>query len=261
VIPREEFWAVMETYGARIMPAQIVFYLAAILFVGWLYLKPERPRSFAAKLYLSIAFAWNSVAFYFVLARDMAGESYGNYVFGSIFIIVSALFAVDLFRQKMQFSLPIARGRRIVTLVLLVLVFCYPLFGIAFGHSFASLIVPGTFPCPTTALGLLLLTTALPQVDRIAYILLLICAIPFTPFVQVARYGVYEDTILFATGIYSLVLLLRYGKTQEKNDRGEDTLCESNGRVRFSFRQYGGNRPGDWARAWASRGCRDAPGQ
>jgi hypothetical protein len=214
MIPREEFWAVIETYGAQILPAQIVFYLAAILVVGWRFLKPGRIQSLVAKLYLSIAFAWNGIAFYFVLAKDMAGESYGNYVFGSTFIIVSVLFALDLFRGKMQFSLPAARGRRITTLALLLLVFCYPLFGIAFGHSFTSLIVPGTFPCPTTALGLLLLTTALPQVDRIIYILLLICAIPFTPFVQIARYGVYEDTILFATGIYSLVMLLRYWKAE-----------------------------------------------
>jgi hypothetical protein len=209
MISGEEFWSVIETYGARIIPAQIVFYIAAILIVGWFFLKPGRIQGLFAKLYLSIAFVWNGIVFYFVLARDMAGDSYGNYVFGSIFIIVSVLFAVDLFRGKMQFSLPAARGRRIATLAMLLLTFCYPLFGIAFGHSFTSLIVPGTFPCPTIALGLLLLTTALPQVDRIVYILLLICAIPFTPFVQIARYGVYEDTILFAGGIYSLVLLLR----------------------------------------------------
>ena len=73
--------------------------------------------------------------------------------------------------------------------------------------------MPGTFPCPTVALGLLLLTMALPQVDKVIYILLLICAIPFTP-VYIARYGVYEDTILFATGLYSLVLLARYWKAK-----------------------------------------------
>jgi hypothetical protein len=209
MIPRDEFWRIMESYGARIMPVQVVFYIAGILFVGWLLLRPGRIQSLLVKLYLSIAFAWNGIAFYFVLARDMAGDSYGNYVFGSGFIIVSALFAVDLFRQKMRFVLPEAGCRRPATLVLTLLVFCYPLFGIALGHSFARLMVPGAFPCPTTALGLLLLTTALPQVDRVIYILLLICAIPFTPFVQIARYGVYEDAILFATGIYSLVLLCR----------------------------------------------------
>ena len=206
----------MEAYGARIRPVQIVFYVAAILLVGWLFLKPGRIQSLFAKLFLSIAFAWNGIAFYFVLARGMAGDSYGNYVFGSVFIVVSALFAVDLFRQKMQFSPPTAGWRKYATLVLMLLVFCYSLFGIAFGHGLTSLIMPGTFPCPTTALGLILLTTALPQVDKIIYILLLICAIPFTPFVQIARYGVYEDTILFTTGIYSLVLLLRYRKAEAR---------------------------------------------
>jgi hypothetical protein len=214
MIAKDEFWQIMEAYGAQIQPAQIVFYIAAILVVGWLFLKPGRIQTLVAKLYLSIAFAWNGIVFYFVLARDMAGGSYGNYVFGSIFIIVAVLFAVDLFRQKMRFSLPIVGWRRYATLVLALLVFCYPLFGMVFGHGLTSLIMPGTFPCPTTALGLLLLTMALPQVDKTIYFLLLICAIPFTPFVQIARYGVYEDTILFATGIYSLVLLLRYWKAE-----------------------------------------------
>ena len=214
MIAKDEFWQVMEAYGAQIRPAQIVFYIAAILLVGWLFLKAGRIQTLFAKLYLSTAFAWNGIAFYFVLATDMAGDSYGNYVFGSVFIIVSVLFAVDLFRQKMQFSLPTFGWRKYATLVLTLLVFCYPLFGMAFGHSFTSLIMPGTFPCPTTALGLLLLTMALPQVDKMIYILLLICAIPFTPFVQIARYGVYEDTILFAIGVYSLVLLLRYWKAE-----------------------------------------------
>jgi hypothetical protein len=108
----------------------------------------------------------------------------------------------------MHFFLPTVGWRKYATLVLTSLVFCYPLFGLAFGHRFTSLIVPGTFPCPTVALGLLLLTMALPRVDKAIYILLLICAIPFTPFVQIARYGVYEDTILFVVGVYGLVLLL-----------------------------------------------------
>ena len=148
--------------------------------------------------------------FYMILARGMAGDSKGNYFFGSIFIVVSVLFVVDMFRQKMQFAFPTVGWRMYATFFLLLLVFCYPLFGIMSGRGFTSLIMPGTFPCPTTALGLLLLTIALPQVDKIIYILLLFFAIPFTPFVQIAKYGVYEDLILFTAGIYSLVLLVRY---------------------------------------------------
>jgi hypothetical protein len=214
MIAKNEFWQIMEAYGAQIKPAQIVLYIAAILLVGWLFLKPGRIQSLFVKLYLSVAFAWNGIAFYFVLAGDMAGGSYGNYVFGSMFIIVAVLFAVDLFRQKMRFSLPRVGWQKYATLVLTLLVFSYPLFGMLLGHSSTSLIMPGAFPCPTTALGLLVLTMALPQADKTIYLLLLVCAIPFTPFVQIARYGVYEDTVLFATGVYSLVLLLRYWKAE-----------------------------------------------
>jgi hypothetical protein len=214
MIPREEFWRIMADYGAAIRPAQFIFYVAGILVVGWLFLKPGRIPSLLTELYLSLAFAWNGVVFYFTLARGMAGDSYGNYVLGSVFMLVSVLFAVDLFRQKMRFSLPTPGWRRHATWVLTLLVFCYPLFGLASGHSFSSLLMPGAFPCPTTALGLLLLTTALPQVDRIIYVLLLLCAIPFTPFVQIARYGVYEDVILLGTGIYSLALLLTHRKAE-----------------------------------------------
>jgi hypothetical protein len=216
MITAEEWWSIIEVYGARIWPAQAVFYIVAILLTGWILLKPGRVQNWFTKLYLSIAFAWNGIVFFLILAKDITGDSYGNYFFGSIFIIVSVLFAVDLFRQKMQFSLPAAGWRKYVTLALMLLVFCYPLFGIAFGHHFASLIIPGTFPCPTTALGLLMLTTALPRVDKIAYILLLLWAIPFPPFIQIPKYGVYEDAIMFVSGVYSLILLLRYWKAEHQ---------------------------------------------
>jgi hypothetical protein len=207
----------MEAYGTGIRPAQIVFYIPGILLVGWLLLKPGRVQTLLTKLYLSIAFAWNAVVFYMILAKDIAGDSYSNCVFGFVFIVVSVLFAIDLVRQTMQFSLPLIGWQKYATLVLMLLVFCYPLFGTAFGHRFTSLIVPGSHPCPTVALGLLLLTMALPQVDKMIYILLLVCAIPFTPFFQIARYGVYEDMILLAVGIYSLALLLARGRERARS--------------------------------------------
>ena len=209
MIDRNGFWRVMGAYGAHIWPAQAVFYLAGVLVVGWLYLRPGPLQNRLAKLYLALAFGWNGIAFYLVLARDLAGESVGNVVLGALFLVVAVLLGVDLFRRRMVFALPTG-WRRTVTLALTLLVFCYPLFGLALGHP--ALIVLGTFPCPTVALGLVLLATALPLVDEVVYVLLLIFAIPFTPFVQIARYGVYEDAILFGTGVYSLVLLLLAGR-------------------------------------------------
>jgi len=215
MIPTEEWWSIIEAYGARIWPAQIVFYIVALLLMGWLLFKPGRIQSTCTKLYLAIAFAWIGIVFFLILAKDITGESYGNYFFGFIFIIVSVLFTVDLFRQKMRFSLPASGWRTYATVVLLVLVFCSPLFSIALRRSSASLVVPGTIPCPTTALGLLVLTTGLPRVDRIAYILLLFWAIPFPPLINLPKYGVYEDTIMFFCGVYSLIVLVRSWKVED----------------------------------------------
>jgi hypothetical protein len=214
MVTRDEFWNIMGAYGTRIWPIQIIFYIVAILLVGWLLIKPGKVQSLFVKLFLSIVFAWNSIMFYMILAKGMAGDSHGNYFFGALFILVAVLFVVDLFRQKMQFSLPSVGWRKYATLLLMVLVFCYPVFGLLSGHGFTSLIMPGTFPCPTTALTLLLLTIALPQVDKLIYILLIFFAVPFTPFFQIAKYGVYEDTILFTIGIYSLVLLVKYWRSK-----------------------------------------------
>jgi hypothetical protein len=216
MISAEQWWSIIEAYGAQIWPAQVVFFIIAVLLIGWLLLKPGRIHSLFMKLYMAIAFAWNGIVFFLILAKEITGANYGNYFFGFLFILVSALFVIDLFRKKMLFSFPNAAWRKYVTIGMMLLIFCYPLFGIAFGRSYLSLITPGTFPCPTTALGLLVLTTSLPRVDKIAYILLLFWAVPFPPFLQLPKYGVYEDTIMFVSGIYSLILLLRYWKVKDK---------------------------------------------
>jgi hypothetical protein len=185
--------------------------------VGWLVFKPGKLPSFFAKLFLSIAFVWNGILFFLTFAKDMAGNSRGNYINGSLFILVAILFAVDLFRQKMQFSLPAVPWQKYVVLSLTALVFCYPIIGLLSGYDFASLIVPGTHPCPTTALGLILLILALPYVDKVIFILLIFLAVPFTPFLQIAKYGVLEDTILLVVGLYGLVLLVVNWKPKVEN--------------------------------------------
>ncbi len=207
----------MERYGAKIWPAQVVFYIIAILLTVWIFVRPGRLQNIFMKTYLTISFAWIGVVYYFILAKDMAVGTNMNYVIGSFFIIISVLFAVDIFRNKMCFSLSKVRWLRYTTIVLTVLVFSYHWIGMAFGHEFPNLIIIGTIPCPTVTFGLILLTTSLPQIDKIIYILLLIMAIPFTPFFQIAKYGVYEDIILFAVGIFSLVLLIKNWKIEGKS--------------------------------------------
>jgi len=219
MIPRHEWWNIIEAYGTQIWPAQVILYAGAVLVVVWFLIKRGRIHTLFTKIYLSIAFAWNAIAFFMILAKGITGNTYSNYFFGTLFLVVSVLFVVDLFRRKMQFRLPEEGCRKYATIVLSIVVLCYPILSMAFGHNPRGSIIPGTFPCPTTALGLIMLTTALPQANKPAYILLLIWAIPFPPLIQLPRYGVYEDAIMFVSGVYSLILLVMYWKAG--NQRGQ----------------------------------------
>lgn len=213
MITAKEFWRIMDFYSSSIYPSQLIFYIAGLLIVAWLFIRPGNLINLMVKIYMAVSFTWIGLFFNIWYARGMAGKSNGNYFFGAIFFLVSLMFLKDIFRQKMNFILPVDGWRRPVVLFFTVLVFCYPFFGLLFSYRNTILIMPGTFPCPTAALGLLLLSTSLPQVDIIIYILLLFCAVPFTPFFQIARYGVFEDIILFICGIYSLIILVRNWKS------------------------------------------------
>ena len=204
----KEFWGVIETYNAQIWPAQLVFFIIAIVLITWLFLKPSRLSNALLKLYFVFSFALSGTVFFMIFYSKSSGLV-SSYFMGSLFAVVAILFAVDIYRRKMVFCLPQANWQRWVTPILVLIVFCYPLFSIALGRSFPGIIFPGTVACPTTALALVLLTTALPRVDKIIYFILLFFSI--TPaFSQIPKYGVYEDGIMLGIGIYSLIMLVTH---------------------------------------------------
>ena len=216
MLSAEEWWGILEAYGAKIWPAQAVFFVAGVLIVLIVFLKPGRTANALVRLYMALSFAWVGIVFFLTLGKGLKG----NYFFGSIFIIVAILFAVDMFRQRMDFHPPSVGWQRHLTTLLVLIILCYPAFSLLFGHQFPRTIIPGTFPCPTTALALLLLTFALPRVDKIIYFILLFWAIPFPPLIQIPKYGVYEDTIMFAIGIYSLIMLVKNWKEKSAPNQG-----------------------------------------
>ncbi|MEW6664926.1 MAG: DUF6064 family protein [Thermodesulfobacteriota bacterium] len=210
MLPANEWWGILGAYGAAVWPAQALFYGGGWVLLVFLFRSPKAIFSLLMKSYLALSFGWISVVFFLTLGKGLAGSSF----FGIVFVVIAILFAVDVFRQKMVFRLPEGGWQRALTLCLALTVMGYPLFSLALGRPLEKTIVPGTFPCPTTALALVLLTTALPRVDRVLYILLLFWAIPFPPLIQIPRYGVYEDTIMLMVGVYSLVMLVKYWKVR-----------------------------------------------
>lgn len=125
-----------------------------------------------------------------------------------MFIAISFLFFIDIFRRQIEFTLPKSNWHKIIIFFGLVLTFLYPLVGFAVGHFYPRTILPGSFPCPTTALALIFMSMSLPKTTRLLYFLLLFWAIPFPILIQIPRFGVFEDIIMLLVGIYSLILLI-----------------------------------------------------
>jgi len=218
MLSAEQWWGIIGAYGAEVWPAQAIFFIVAAALVLFLIFKPGKVATALMKLYLVLSFGWIGMVFFMILGKDLAG----NCLFGALFTLVAILFAVDLSRGRIQFRHPEPPWQKYLTLALVLVVFCYPLFSLLLGHYFPRVLILGTFPCPTTALALLLLTTALPHVNRIIYIILLFWAIPFPPFIQIPKYGVYEDTIMLIVGIYSLIMLVRHWKNNGVGRRVEE---------------------------------------
>lgn len=216
MLDANEWWSIMAMYGQQVWPAQAVLYLIAVVVTLIVLVRPGPLADAAMRAYLALAFGWASIVFFLLIGRDLPG----NLVFTGLFGVVSLLFAIDLIRRRMQFRPPSDGVMRAVVWIIALLILAYPAVSLAFGHTFPRTIVTGSFPCPTTALGLLMLTLALPQVDKIAYVLLLLWAVPLPIVIQIPKYGVYEDGIMLGVGIYALVMLiLHWSRTRGTTHR------------------------------------------
>ena len=128
---------------------------------------------------------------------------------GILFLFIAFLMGVDLKQNKLQFQFPQERWKRSFFIFGFIMIFVYPFAGGFLGKEMSYWIMPGTLPCPTTAYALLLFITAKRRNNKLLFLLLLIWAVPFPPLVQIPKYQVYEDGIMFVLGLIGLVLLIR----------------------------------------------------
>lgn len=152
------------------------------------------------KCYFVYAFLWIGIIFFFLLGKDLPAYIIQT----SLFSLLGILFAIDFKWNRIVFKIPQGKTKKTLYFVLLVLVFAYPLIGYLLGgHSYPKLIILGSYPCPTTALALVLISGNSRKIDWKIFLLLLIWAIPFPIFIQIPQFGVYEDIIMLLSGLYS----------------------------------------------------------
>jgi hypothetical protein len=198
----ETFWNQMGAYNEVTFPVQIVVMIAAAVLLYGLFAKASARANTLMKILLSFAFAWNGIVFFLIFAWSIVSA-----VASALFIIIAILFALDIFKKKIEFRLPARKWQRYLTVFLILLVFLYPVIGMALGHSYPRTCMPMA-PCPLTVFAIALVAAAVPQVDRKVYALLLPWAILSLP-KCLGALDCYEDCILFAAGVYGLVLLIK----------------------------------------------------
>jgi hypothetical protein len=210
----ETFWNQMGAYNEATFPVQIIMIIAAAVLTYLVFAKTSAKVNTLMKIFLSFAFAWNGIVFFLIFAWSVASA-----FFSALFIIVAILFAMDIFKKKIEFRFPIMKWQKYLTVFLILLVFLYPVIGTALGHSYTKTCMPMA-PCPLTVFAIALVAAAIPQVDRKVYAFLLLWAIMGLP-KCLGALDCYEDCILFAAGVYGLVLLVKNWKIIGRRYRDE----------------------------------------
>ena len=214
MISAQDWWNVFIGYNQNLYPFQWIVMGVAFALIAWLILRPSNMASKSVMMFLSLANIWNGLMFFIVIGTGLPSPL--RFIQGGLFIAIGLLLGMDTLRGKTKLQLPGKGIQRNVTVLLLLIVACYPVIGLLRGHSVYQLVYPGTLPCATTSLSLILLSTALPKTNKPAYMLLLVWAITFAPLVQSPVFQVYEAAIMFIVGIYALVQFIRAQVTARK---------------------------------------------
>jgi hypothetical protein len=215
----KEFWTQVAAYNGAVWPVVMAMTIVAAFLTYRVFLRPGARTDAWTKAFLSFAFAWNSIVFFLVFVKNPISMFTGV----PPFMLVSLFFALDIRGKRTHFRPPEATWKQALTLFWIALTFLYPLIGLPLGHSYPRMLLP-MFPCPLTVFAIALVAGAAPKVDRKVFILLLPWALLALPKCFGAL-DCYEDSILFASGVYGLVELIRNWKPRQA-EGGEASLVQ-----------------------------------
>ena len=197
------FWDHVAAYNVATWPVQAIMVAAAVYLTYRVFVKPNSKTDVWMKAFLAFCFAWNGIVFFLLFVRSPISMFTGV----PLFLVISVLFVVDIFAKKTHFKLPEGKWMRGLTFAWIALTVLYPLLGWPLGHTWPQVLLP-LFPCPLTVFAIALVAAALPNVDKKIFIALLPWALLGLPKCFGAL-DCYEDCVLFASGVYGLVVLIK----------------------------------------------------
>jgi len=137
-VSTEAFWIGVGVYNETTWPIALTTIVVAVFLIGWVFLRPGAKTDMWVKVFFSFAFAWNGIVFFLIFLRNPISMFFGT----PLFIIVSLLFAVDIWAKKTLFRPPEAMWKKGITILWIVLVFLYPVIGWPLGHVYPKTLLP-----------------------------------------------------------------------------------------------------------------------
>ena len=218
MLTTETFWSQIGVYNDATLGMQIIMTVVAVVLMFFVFTKPSNRANMLMKAFLSFAFAWNAIVFFWMYAEP----SPFSYLGAVLFVIISILFVLDIFAKKIEFRLPDMKHMKYLTILLILLVFLYPFIGYALGHVYPETCTP-LMPCPLTVFAIALVAAAAPKVDNKVFLALLPWALLGLP-KCLGVYDCYEDCILFIAGVYGIIILAKKWKQIGNYKKGSDKL-------------------------------------
>jgi len=197
----DDFWNVIGLYNSQTIYYQIALIVIGIFIVGLLYFKKSDIARALLNMYFSFSFAWIGAIFF--LANDKS--TIGLFFAAPLFIALSILFMIDVFRKKNHYSFPKDKLKKKLSFISIIIFLLYPAISILIGHRYPE-ITTLIMPCPLTVFAIIMLSMSIPKINRYIYILLLIWAITGLP--KIFMFNVPEDILLFISGLVGIFLLV-----------------------------------------------------
>lgn len=161
---------------------------------------------FTITVLLGFLWLWIGIVYHIYFFTSINNAAY---VFGGLFIIQGLLFLIEIFRNKLEFSLENKSWKYIGYIFILFGLFIYPIISYLLEGSFQKTISLG-LPCPTTifTFGFLMLTK-----DRFPKHLLIIPTVWAIIGTSAAiNFGVYQDYFMLISAVMANIYLIKRKK-------------------------------------------------
>ena len=176
------FWNTIANYNLATWIYQIIFITVGILLTLLLIYKPSRIIKTGMKIYLTTTYLWISLIYYYIFCAE---RSYN--------------IAMVLYFES-------TGKHRLLSIILLILPFIYPIFSLARGMSFPAMTSP-VMPCSVAVFTLGLMLMFSRKINM--FIVLFLCHWSFIGVSKTYSFDIPEDFLLSGATIPALYFFLK----------------------------------------------------